>query len=111
MTEPEPGITKLDWMQDSLDLLHSHDIKVVLCTPTATPPKWLVDSMPDMLATDRNGQLRTFGSRRHYSFAHMGYRREAARMIMRHKGGYKGCGASVRSIHAHPDGNHIVAVG
>ena len=80
VTEPEPGITKLDWMQDSLDLLHSHDIKVVLCTPTATPPKWLVDSMPDMLATDRNGQLRSFGSRRHYSFAHMGYRREAARI-------------------------------
>ena len=32
-------------------------------------------------------------------------------MLMRHKGGYKGCAASVRSIHAHPDGNHIVAVG
>ena len=55
VTEPEPGITKLDWMQDSLDLLHSYDIKVVLCTPTATPPKWLVDGMPDMLATDRHG--------------------------------------------------------
>ena len=79
--EPEPGALNLDWMQDSLDLLHEHGIEVVLCTPTATPPKWLVDSMPDMLATDRDGQVRTFGSRRHYSFSHQGYRRECARII------------------------------
>ena len=36
--EPEPGALNLDWMQDSLDLLHEHSIEVVLCTPTATPP-------------------------------------------------------------------------
>ena len=78
--EPEPGVIKLDWMQDSLDLLHEHGIRVVLCTPTATPPKWLVDSMPDMIATGRDGRPRTFGSRRHYSFAHRGYRRECARI-------------------------------
>ena len=78
--EPEPGRIDLDWMQDSLDLLHEHGIDVVLCTPTATPPKWLVDSMPDMLATDHDGAIRGFGSRRHYSFAHEGYRRECARI-------------------------------
>ena len=78
--EPAPGDINLDWMQDSLDLLHEHGIEVVLCTPTATPPKWLVDSMPDMLATDIEGRQRGFGSRRHYSFAHEGYRRECARI-------------------------------
>ena len=78
--EPAPGEINLDWMQDSLDLLHEHGIDVVLCTPTATPPKWLVDSMPDMLATDSDGRRRGFGSRRHYSFAHDGYRRECARI-------------------------------
>ncbi len=78
--EPEPGQINLDWMQQSLDLLYEHGIKVVLCTPTATPPKWLVDSMPDMLATGRDGRPRTFGSRRHYSFSHQGYRRECARI-------------------------------
>ena len=35
--EPEPGRLNLDWMQESLDLLHAHGIEVVLCTPTATP--------------------------------------------------------------------------
>ena len=78
--EPAPGEINLDWMQQNLDLLHEHGIEVVLCTPTATPPKWLVDSMPDMLATDIEGRQRGFGSRRHYSFAHEGYRRECARI-------------------------------
>ena len=78
--EPEPGVINLGWMQESLDLLHEHGIRVVLCTPTATPPKWLVETMPDMIATRRDGQPRTFGSRRHYSFAHQGYRRECARI-------------------------------
>ena len=75
--EPKPakqGKLKLDWMRQCLDLAHSHKIEVVLCTPTATPPKWLVDSMPDMLGTDMDGNTRKFGSRRHYSFAHEGYR-------------------------------------
>ena len=78
--EPEPGVVNLDWMQDILDLLHENGIRAVLCTPTATPPKWLVDTMPDMIATGKDGQPRSFGSRRHYSFAHQGYRRECARI-------------------------------
>ena len=78
--EPESGRIELDWMQDSLDLLHANGIEVILCTPTSTTPKWLVDSMPDMLATDSEGMTRRYGSRRQYSFAHQGYRRECARI-------------------------------
>ncbi len=50
-------------------------------TPTAAPPKWLIDRMPDMLAVDREGRTRKFGSRRHYCFSHPGYREEAARIV------------------------------
>ena len=28
--EPEPGVINLGWMQESLDLLHEHGIRVVL---------------------------------------------------------------------------------
>jgi beta-galactosidase len=52
----------------------------VLGTPTATPPRWLVDRMPDMLPVDRHGRPRRFGSRRHYDFAHPGYREECRRI-------------------------------
>ncbi|HEY0033389.1 MAG TPA: beta-galactosidase, partial [Devosia sp.] len=35
---------------------------------------------PDMLAVDRHGRQRGFGSRRHYDFSHLGYREEAGRI-------------------------------
>jgi beta-galactosidase len=53
---------------------------VILGTPTATPPKWLVDRMPDMVAIDEQGRPRGFGSRRHYCFSHEGYRAESRRI-------------------------------
>jgi beta-galactosidase len=45
-------------------------LKVVLGTPTATPPRWMLTKHPDMLALDREGRPRGFGSRRHYCFSH-----------------------------------------
>ncbi|MEH6726917.1 MAG: beta-galactosidase [Hyphomicrobiales bacterium] len=79
--EPNPGQYEFDWLRRSLDILHAAGLKVVLGTPTATPPKWLVDKMPDMLAIDENGQVRGFGSRRHYDFSHKGYLAECKRIV------------------------------
>jgi len=55
-------------------------LNIVMGTPTATPPKWLVDEMPDMVAVDAQGQPRKFGSRRHYDFSHEGFRAESRRI-------------------------------
>lgn len=79
--EPEPGQYDFDWLARAIDTLHGEGIGVILGTPTATPPKWLVDAMPDMLAVDHHGRTRGFGSRRHYCFSHIGYRRECARIV------------------------------
>ncbi|MEP0520741.1 MAG: beta-galactosidase [Hyphomicrobiales bacterium] len=79
--EPNPGQYEFDWLRRSLDVLHAAGLKVVLGTPTATPPKWLVDKMPDMLAIDESGQVRGFGSRRHYDFSHQGYLIECKRIV------------------------------
>ena len=68
------------WLDDAIDVLGSAGLKIVLCTPTATPPKWLVDEMPDLVAVDENGSPREWGSRRHYDFSHAGYKRESARI-------------------------------
>ena len=56
-------------------------LHIVLCTPTATPPKWLVDSDPTMLAVDARGRPRRFGSRRHYCFSSRSYRAACARIV------------------------------
>ncbi|SFO95941.1 beta-galactosidase [Qipengyuania nanhaisediminis] len=78
--EPEPGQYDWDWLDRAVETLHSAGLGIIMGTPTATPPKWLVDSMPDMLAVDREGQPRGFGSRRHYCFSHEGYGEEARRI-------------------------------
>ena len=78
--EPEPGRFDWGWLDEAIEVLHGAGLAVVLGTPTATPPKWLVDSMPDMIAVDAAGRPRRFGSRRHYCFSHEGYRRESRRI-------------------------------
>jgi beta-galactosidase len=78
--EPQPGTLELDWLDRAIDTLGAAGLKVVLGTPTATPPRWMLDRHPDMLAHDREGRPRGFGSRRHYDFAHEGYRAECARI-------------------------------
>ncbi|RMD48374.1 MAG: beta-galactosidase, partial [Alphaproteobacteria bacterium] len=78
--EPEPGRMDWGWLDRAFDTLARAGLGVVLGTPTATPPRWMLDRHPDMLPEDRHGRRRGFGSRRHYSFAHPGYRAECARI-------------------------------
>ncbi len=78
--EPERGRFEWEWLDEAVEVLHRAGLAIVMCTPTATPPKWLVDAMPDMIAIDAVGKPRRFGSRRHYCFSHAGYRRESQRI-------------------------------
>ncbi|MEM6666667.1 MAG: beta-galactosidase [Pseudomonadota bacterium] len=79
--EPSRGKLDFDWLDRAIETLSIEGLKLVLGTPTATPPKWLVDEMPDMLAVGADGRARGFGSRRHYCFSHRGYRDECARIV------------------------------
>ena len=78
--EPRPGDLRWDWLDRAVDTLGAAGLRVVLGTPTATPPRWMLDRHPDMLAHDAGGRPRGFGSRRHYDFSHPGYRDEAVRI-------------------------------
>jgi beta-galactosidase len=78
--EPEPGRFEWDWLDRAIETLNAAGLELVLGTPTATPPKWLVDANPDILAWDEEGRPRRFGSRRHYCFSSPRYRKEAARI-------------------------------
>ena len=78
--EPVPDEFDWDWLDRAIETLGTAGLKVVLGTPTATPPRWMLDRHPDMLAVDRAGHPRKFGSRRHYCFSHTGYREESRRI-------------------------------
>ena len=79
--EPSPGDIKFDWLDEIIDILGTAGLSVVLGTPTATPPRWMLEKHPDMLAVDKEGRPRKFGSRRHYCFSHEGYREECVRIV------------------------------
>jgi len=80
----EPARDRFDWgwLDRALDVLNMAGLQVVLGTPTATPPKWLIDQRPDILAWDETGQPRRFGSRRHYCFTSLSWREETARICL-----------------------------
>jgi beta-galactosidase len=79
--EPEPGRLEWEWLDRAIDVLHGEGLRVVLGTPTATPPKWLVEQHPDVTPIGKDGRPRGFGSRRHYDFSSPSYRRETERIV------------------------------
>ena len=81
MIEPEPGTFDWEWLDEAITVLGDAGLKVVLGTPTATPPRWLSKRHPDMLAVNAEGRPRKFGSRRHYCLSHEGYKGECARIV------------------------------
>lgn len=78
--EPSPGEYDWNWLDRAVDVLGAAGLEVVMCTPTATPPKWLIDRHPDILPVGADGRPRAFGSRRHYDFSSQSYF-EASRVI------------------------------
>jgi beta-galactosidase len=79
--EPTPGKYCWEWLDQAIQTLGDVGLKVVLGTPTATPPRWMLTRHPDMLAVDIDGRPRKFGSRRHYCFSHAPYKAECAKIV------------------------------
>ena len=78
--EPAPGKFDWGWLDRAVQVLADAGLQIVMCTPTATPPKWMVDLDPDMLAVGADGRPRRFGSRRHYDFSSNRYLAQAERI-------------------------------
>ncbi len=78
---PSRGQYDWGWLDRAMDTLAAAGLKIVLGTPTATPPKWLMDEHPEIAPYDADGRVRGFGSRRHYSFSSAIYRQESARIV------------------------------
>jgi beta-galactosidase len=67
--EPKRDDFRFEWLDRAIEVLGKAGLKIVMCTPTATPPKWLMDEHPDIAPVDADGRPKGFGSRRHYSFS------------------------------------------
>lgn len=47
--EPQEGKYDFDWLLRVVDKLYDNGISSVMCTPTCTPPRWLLNKYPEML--------------------------------------------------------------
>jgi beta-galactosidase GanA len=79
--EPREWEHDFEWANRALDMLKEADIGVVLATPTAAPPAWLVTKYPEVLATRPDGRRLAHGRRRHYSPVSARYREFCARIV------------------------------
>ncbi|MFD0673259.1 beta-galactosidase [Cohnella sp. GCM10027633] len=77
------GRYDFDWLDRSIAILQDAGIQVVLGTPTATPPKWLMDKHPDIYMKDAKGIVRGFGHRRHYCYNNPNYRVRVTDIVTR----------------------------
>ena len=75
------GEYSFEWLHRAINTLHEAGLQIVMCTPTATPPRWLLKRHPNILAVDETGQTREFGSRRHYCFSSIEYRSECKKIV------------------------------
>ncbi len=78
--EPTAHQLNWQWLDKAVETLGNAGLKVIMGTPTATPPRWMLDKWPQMLAVDASGAPKKFGSRRNYCFSHQPYRLECERI-------------------------------
>ncbi len=69
LLEPQPGQFNFSLFDQTIQRLGEQGIVTMLCTPTATPPRWLTYAYPEMLRVDASGARMQHGSRQHACYA------------------------------------------
>jgi beta-galactosidase len=81
MLEPAEGQYDFKWLDKSVELASKYGLKVIMCTPTATPPVWLTKKYPEVLVVKENGQKAIHGTREHYSWSSKKYRELTVKIV------------------------------
>jgi beta-galactosidase len=79
--EPEEGSFDFAWLDRAITTLAAQGIKVVLGTPTASPPAWLMAAYPDLWLVREDGVAWTYGNRREYCPNNLTYRDYSERIV------------------------------
>ena len=79
--EPEEGRYDFAWLDRAVALAAKYDLKVIMCTSTATPPVWMSRKYPEILLKNEDGTILDHGARQHASFASPLYRELSYKMI------------------------------
>ncbi|PWH12662.1 MAG: beta-galactosidase [Anaerolineae bacterium] len=79
--EPSPGKYHFAWLDRAIDLLAAHGISVLLGTPTASPPAWLMNQDETLFRVQRDGRRHSYGNRRGYCPNHPDYHAHSRRIV------------------------------
>ena len=79
--EPEEGKFDFDWLEKNVQLCAQQGLKVVLCTPSPTPPVWLTQAHPEVLMVDANGRRMQHGTRQQACWSVDTYRQYVGRIV------------------------------
>ncbi len=104
--EPARGRFDWAWLDRAIDVLAGAGLRVVLGTPTATPPIWLALERPEILAVTEEGRRRPYGTRRHTCPTSVAYREESQRIVTALVDRYGGHPAVVAWQVDNEPGNH-----
>lgn len=66
LLEPQEGVFDFDWLDRAIAILGEQKIDVILGTPTAAPPPWLMVKGTDLFIVNEDGRRVTYGLRREY---------------------------------------------
>lgn len=80
LLEPAQDLFDFTWLDRAVAVLGRHGLKVVLCTPTPTPPPWLLYQAPEITQITADGRRQGPGTRRE-ACANQPVYRERSRII------------------------------
>ncbi|NUQ38113.1 MAG: beta-galactosidase [Caldilineales bacterium] len=90
LLEPEPEQFDFAWLDRAIAVLHRHGLSIVLGTPTAAPPPWLLHAHPDLTQVDENGRRQGPGTRREACANHPAYQARSRLIVERMASHYAG---------------------
>lgn len=79
--EPDEDVFDFSCFDDCIELASRYGLSVVMCTPTAAPPIWLVEKYPDILPVNSEMHRNTFGARQHRCYNAEAYIAQSSKIV------------------------------
>ena len=75
--EPEEGVYRFDWLDETFDRLHRAGVRIVLATPTGAKPAWMSHKYPEIRRCGPDGRREPHGFRHNHCWTSPIYRARA----------------------------------
>lgn len=78
--EPEEGVYTFEWLDEVMDSMYKNGIYVILATPSAGKPPWLIKKYPDIMRTREHRQRLLYGERENHCNSNKIFREKVCRI-------------------------------